>query len=425
MSFRVGQERGRKGWYVYVDRPKALRSRRGGKTARRKAGETREAALINALRIEAELIKQWTEEADQSPFKAAKEASTNLGIRLDVALDEALRGKNYKREDRERIVLGLEDPADLQKQGLEIKLSRTEQAQLEEIQSDTRPWQEWVEERRVLEDRAASTVVNWQTKLKGLANWYGSQVVGTMNRKDANAYKLHMAEKGMSSNSISNYLGTFSGFWNWAINSGELKVDNPWKELKRGLPVAKKRQALDPQQLHKAEQKADELKDVRFFFGRYQGLRKEDYCGLRWCDVDLQKELIHLRRYEWQGMRRNLKLKEAGERTIPIHSELTKRLSIMLPDVVKRNDQAPIWIDDYKAKLECWGATWAETFKYRYGFGTHDLRSYVVTQMMKCNINPFFLHAITGHRVPGTSAVVLGYVTPTIEEVRDVLELLK
>ena len=89
MSFRVGQERGRKGWYVYVDRPKALRLRRGGKTARRKAGETREAALRNALRIEAELIKQWTEEADQSPFKAAKEASTNLGIRLDVALDEA------------------------------------------------------------------------------------------------------------------------------------------------------------------------------------------------------------------------------------------------------------------------------------------------------------------------------------------------
>ncbi len=53
------------------------------------------------------------------------------------------------------------------------------------------------------------------------------------------------------------------------------------------------------------------------------------------------------------------------------------------------------------------GATWAETFKYRYGFGIHDLRSYVVTQMMKCNINPFYLHAITGHRVPGTSAVSL------------------
>ena len=71
------------------------------------------------------------------------------------------------------------------------------------------------------------------------------------------------------------------------------------------------------------------------------------------------------------------------------------------------------------------GVTWAKRFKGVYGFGSHDLRSYVVTQMMKCNINPFFLHAITGHRVPGTSDVVLGYVNPTMNEVKEVLELLK
>ena len=54
-SFRAGQGRGRQGWYAYVDRPKALRSRRGGKTTRRNAGETRVAALRNALRIEEEI----------------------------------------------------------------------------------------------------------------------------------------------------------------------------------------------------------------------------------------------------------------------------------------------------------------------------------------------------------------------------------
>ena len=31
MPFRVGQESGRRGWYVYVDRPKELRKKRGGK----------------------------------------------------------------------------------------------------------------------------------------------------------------------------------------------------------------------------------------------------------------------------------------------------------------------------------------------------------------------------------------------------------
>ena len=86
-----------------------------------------------------------------------------------------------------------------------------------------------------------------------------------MTRKDANAYKLHMAQKGMSTNSISNYLGTFSGFWNWAIRSGELTGENPWQGQKQGLPKAKKRQALDPEALSRASEKADQLEDIRFF----------------------------------------------------------------------------------------------------------------------------------------------------------------
>ena len=96
-----------------------------------------------------------------------------------------------------------------------------------------------------------------------------------------------------------------------------------------------------------------------------------------------------------------------------------------LPEAATRDDQQPIGEEDYKAILECWGATWAKRFKGMYGFGSHDLRSYVITQMTKRNIKPFFLHAITGHRVPGTSEVVLGYVSPTIKEIKEVLELLK
>ena len=425
MPFRVGQESGRRGWYVYVDRPKELRGKRGGKTARRKAGETREEALMNALRIEATLLESWATESNQNPFQAARKASSEQGVPLDEALDHELRQQGYKQKEKDRLVLGLFDQETVEAQGLELCLSREEKAQLEEIKANIRPWTEWVRERKALEDRAASTVVNWQTKLKGLATWYGSNVVGTMTRRDANSYKLHMKEKGMSSNSISNYLGTFSGFWNWAIASGEITGENIWEGLKKGLPSAKKRRPLDTDLLIRASHKADGLEDIRFFFGRYQGLRKEDYCGLRWSDIDMSEEVIHLRRYDWQGQRRNLKLKEGGERTIPIHSELLWRIKKYLPKAITQNDDTPIWKDDYKSKLECWGARWAERFKDRYGFGSHDLRSYVVTQMMKSNINPFFLHAITGHKVPGTSSVVLGYVRPTLSEVRKVLELLE
>ena len=83
-----------------------------------------------------------------------------------------------------------------------MRLSREEHSQLEAIKTGVQPWMEWVRERKALEERAASTVVNWETKLRGLAAWYGSDFVGTITRKEANAYKLHMKESGMSANSI-------------------------------------------------------------------------------------------------------------------------------------------------------------------------------------------------------------------------------
>ena len=103
MPFRVGQERGRKGWYVYVDRPKTHHLRRGGKTVRRKASDSREEALRNALRIEAELVQQWAADEPLNPFQAALRASRELGVRLDVALDWELRDQGYKPEERDRL----------------------------------------------------------------------------------------------------------------------------------------------------------------------------------------------------------------------------------------------------------------------------------------------------------------------------------
>ena len=97
MPFRVGQESGRRGWYVYVDRPKTHHARRGGKTVRRKAGETREEALRNALRIEAELVQQWAAGEPLNPFQAALRASRELEVGLDEALDWELRDQGRNR----------------------------------------------------------------------------------------------------------------------------------------------------------------------------------------------------------------------------------------------------------------------------------------------------------------------------------------
>ena len=93
--------------------------------------------------------------------------------------------------------------------------------------------------------------------------------------------ELLMIQKEFSDNSIRNYIGAFSGMWNWAIRSGKLDGKNVWEGLKKGLGSGKKREALDPEVLADAEKRAHREQDIRFWIGRYQGLRKEDYCGLR------------------------------------------------------------------------------------------------------------------------------------------------
>ena len=45
--------------------------------------------------------------------------------------------------------------------------------------------------------------------------------------------------------------------------------------------------------------------------------------------------------------------------------------------------------------------------------------------MLKLNVSPYFLKEITGYTVPGMGKVVAGYVRPNIEQVREMLELLK
>ena len=426
VSFRIGQERGRSGFYVYVSRPRHLRKLKGSNTTRKKGGDTEQEALKNALRIEAELLQTWEEQANPQTFRAAKTRSREAQIPFDEALEDQLREEGWKPRERERVLMSLQDPAQLQAQGLEPKLTRSEEIGIRSAESDQLTWMEWVSLRKLEEHTIApSTIANWETKLRGLAEWFGSEQLGVMGRRDAHAYKLHMLnDKHMSGASIRNYIGAFSGMWNWAKTSGQLETENIWTGLKKGLDEGKSREALDPELLAAAEEKADKLEDVRFFFGRYQGLRKEDYCGLRWCDIDMQERVIHLRQYEWKGQIRRLKLKKKGERTIPIHSKLYKKLCQYLPEAKTRNDDEPCWPTDYKAKLASWGPRWAERFSDRYGFGSHDLRSYVVTQMMMSNINDYFLHQITGHTIPGASKVVRGYVAPTIEQVREVLELL-
>ena len=193
-----------------------------------------------------------------------------------------MRAAGWTRDRRNRVMAALIAPeGELEKQGFE-PLDTTTQAEVTALAEGVSTWQEWVKLRTMAErNLSQSTIRNWESKLRGLAEWLGHDNVGVMDRKQAFEYKLHLMTS-LKELTVLQYIGSFNGLWNWAIRSGQIKGENIWTGLKKGLSSESGKEPLDPVALRQAELKADQLEDIRFWFGRYQGLRKEDYCGLRW-----------------------------------------------------------------------------------------------------------------------------------------------
>jgi len=116
----------------------------------------------------------------------------------------------------------------------------------------------------------------------------------------------------------------------------------------------------------KQKQRQTQSKTSLWFCG-YRGPGKEDYCGLRWCDLDLEKGVLHWNKYQWTApdgkvQKPDLKLKKKGERNISIHSEVLRRLKEWMPEAATNSSKDPIWADDYRATIEDWGSRFAEHF---------------------------------------------------------------
>ena len=135
----------------------------------------------------------------------------------------------------------------------------------------------------------------------------------------------------------------------------------------------------------------------------------------------MTENTIRFEKYTYENINRNLKGREKDERTVPIHPVLREKIAKMLPEVIDNNEAKPIWPEQYNATDESFGNRWASRFIKRYDFSSHQLRSYVVTQLISSNVSPYMLHAVTRHSVPGMSQVVGGYVRPTMEQVMEVI----
>ena len=426
---RVFQRAGRSGWYLGVSVPKSIRKKLGRNEVHKKVGNTHKEALINKSRVEAEIQRYFGVELNQlslvDEVTAMYESDPNYkGIKsiAEMPAEEKQLLKDIYQVDYD----------------LPGNPTTPEEAALWKALDGQTTWQQWINRRVMTENISKATIRNWESRLKMVSAWKGTDYLTDLTKIDARNFKDYALRKGHIGSSVKNIIGCLSGFWTWGKDNGIIK-ENIWEGLKKRLPDPAPRELPDRSILISATEKASTTtpnrkeKDYAFLITRFTGCRNGAAKGLRHCDIDLENKTITFTNWEKVvtykkirgGKRREnqvRRLKTAkDEGTVPISTKLYEAIK----DIpLKKGSDAPIWPRRYKVNDDSWGHHHANEYRKKYGVRAHDLRSFAITKLTLEGVTPFIIYEITRHSIPGISDVVKIYTRPTIEEVRQAMELI-
>ena len=403
--------------------PRSLRSEYSKSEVVRKLGNTHKAAIAIRSKVESQI---------QREFGAALN-TLSLVEKIETTYNQESL-KSLPEEDKENIRSAY--PIDLDEKGNPTDPAT---AALWLSLDGKSTWQQWVNRRIAVEGVSKSTIINWRSRLKSLAEWAKTDYLAELTKKKAIEYKEFMLHEGKQPSSVKNAIGCFNGFWNWAIDN-DLIQTNVWSGLKKRLPDAEKKPIPDKTVFDAATKKASTTtanrknKDYQFLIQRYTGCRQGEAAGLRHCDVDLKEKVIHFKQWEKivtygklrGGQRKETQIRKfktgtKDERSLPMSFALFEAIKDM---EINQSDD-PIWPLRYKATNDSWGAHWVSDYPNKYKLRSHDLRRYAVTKLTLSGVTPFIIFEITRHKIEGMSEVVSLYTRPSTKELREAMELLK
>jgi integrase len=386
----------------------------------RKVGDTHQEAVKNRLSVLTAIQKEIDAFEASCPIDGAFGDADNENLWVEEELRRNLKARGLDNEQIESILHGQEA---MEKQGLNYKPVKRLETKLNAKMEGMTDWEEWITRRIIAESPAKSTVQSWRSRLKKLVGWFESPYLGTMTKKDASNYKAFLLQN-LKPSSVKTDLQSLGGFWNWLIEDGEIDT-NIWTGLSKKLKSSPKKLAVPKVKMDEAIELADKNNDLQFFIQSYTGCRKGEHSGLRFCDIDLVDNVIRFELWRDGEINRRFKGGEKDERIVPIHTNLRKKIIQMMPEIETNNSTELVFGMDYSKNTEQMGTNWSHRFADHYGFNSHELRAYVVSQLMALNVSPFHLYEITRHSIPGMSAVVQGYVRPSMDELREMIERLK
>ena len=357
---RVFQRAGRSGWYLGVSVPKSIRKKLGRNEVHKKVGNTHKEALINKSRVEAEIQRYFGVELNQlslvDEVTAMYESDPNYkGIKsiAEMPAEEKQLLKDIYQVDYD----------------LPGNPTTPEEAALWKALDGQTTWQQWINRRVMTENISKATIRNWESRLKMVSAWKGSDYLTDLTKTNALNFKDYALRKGHIGSSVKNIIGCLSGFWNWGKDNQIIK-ENIWEGLKKRLPDPAPRELPDRSILISATEKASTTtpnrkeKDYAFLITRFTGCRNGAANGLRHCDIDLENKTITFTNWEKVvtykkirgGKRREnqvRRLKTAkDERTVPISTKLYEAIK----DIpLKKGSDDPIWPRRYKVNDDSWG----------------------------------------------------------------------
>ena len=245
-----------------------------------------------------------------------------------------------------------------------------------------------------VEKLSPSTVKGYKCATERIKTEWSDAYISELLPSDINKFLLSLAKKKFAKKTVKNHKIIINRIFHFATVQGYIRhspaID---AELPRNLTQTVRHPATE-----KEEQIIKSSAKVWFlpYLALATGMRKGELLGLRWEDVDLKENVIHVRRSVYFSPKPTIKAPktEAGTRKIPIigqlHDELASRAG--KPTDYVFGGKEPMTDKAYRHAYK----------KYQEATGitatAHQLRKSYATMAVDANVPPDVLKTIIGHR---------------------------
>lgn len=270
-----------------------------------------------------------------------------------------------------------------------------------------------------VEKLAPGTIRGYKYATERIKDEWDSIYISEILPSDINRFLLDLAKKDFAKKTVKNHKIIINRIFHFATVQGYIK-SNPARDAE--LPRNLKQSVRHPATVSE-EQIIKKSAHVWFlpYLALTTGMRKGELLGLRWEDIDLDNNVIHVRRSVYYNPNPQIKAPktEAGFRKIPIIPSLRKEL-------IKRKGKHKHYIFGDESPMSDKAYRHAyRMFQKETGIEAtaHQLRKSYATMAVDANVPPDVLKTIIGHKDISTTLNIYAEVRDyRLQEAQSLLE---